>query len=686
MIATTRSAFLLSVHFSMPMLLVCITAAFVPTAAAQQAEIAGAAAVKIHHHPHYESQPHPTTLDATRFVTSRSSDMKLPLPEEADAFTFAVYGDRTGGPPEGIEILKQAVADTNLFEPDLVMTVGDLIQGYNDTAAWMPQMREYKSVMGKLLCPWFPVAGNHDVYFRGDNPPKRHHEKNFEMHFGPLWYAFEHKGSWFVSLFSDEGNPETGEKSFNEPELQRISPEQFTWLKTVLDRAKSSDHIFLFLHHPRWLGGSYGDDWEKVHQALVTAGNVRAVFAGHIHRMRYDGPRDGIEYITLATVGGGQSGLSKDAGFLHHYNLITVRKQQIAMACVPVGEVMDLREVTGTVSEDIQRLAGTPPGFPRRPTVANDGSTSSPTVVELFNPSSQPVEFELSLDPSDSNWIAKPDHIHHTLYSGQRVSVPLKLRSLRFGEKPSYESPQVQVRADYLTKNARYAVKERTYAIPVRFELPQPEVPKQDLALVVREDEYVAVEDLAIDLPNGPMTLECWCKPSSFAQRAGLIAKTQGSEYGIFVNSGVPYFTIHLGGKYVQPIDLGVTMKIGSWQHVAGVFDGQEVRTYLDGKLISRGPGQGTRRTNRLPLVIGANVDGAGGTNSPFDGMIDSVRLSKVARYSGDAFDPQRRLTKDKDTVLLLNFDAFVGPWAYDESSAMAHARRYGEAELAPAD
>ena len=290
--------------------------------------------VQIQTHPHYHPHPHPTTHDAARFVTSRANAMQLPLPEETDAFTFAVFGDRTGGPAEGIEILKKAVADTNLFEPDLVMTVGDLIQGYNDKSAWIPQMQEYKSVMGKLLCPWFPVAGNHDVYFRGQDRPKRHHEANFEMHFGPLWYAFEHKGSWFITLFSDEGNPETGEKSFNEPELQRMSPEQFEWLKSVLQKAKTSDHVFLFLHHPRWLGRNYGDDWEKVHQALVDAGNVRAVFAGHIHRMRYDGPRDGIEYVTLATVGGGQSGLSENAGFLHHYNLVTVRKQQIAMACM----------------------------------------------------------------------------------------------------------------------------------------------------------------------------------------------------------------------------------------------------------------------------------------------------------------------------------------------------------------
>ena len=99
---------------------------------------------------------------------------------------FAVFGDRTGGPAAGISVLREAVADVNLIEPDFVMTVGDLIDGYNETPEWMRQMEEYTSSMDKLLMPWFPVAGNHEVYWRGEGErPAREHEKNYEMHFGP---------------------------------------------------------------------------------------------------------------------------------------------------------------------------------------------------------------------------------------------------------------------------------------------------------------------------------------------------------------------------------------------------------------------------------------------------------------------------------------------------------------------
>jgi len=639
-----------------------------------------------HDHPHYESHPHPTTNDPKRLVTNRTSRVELPLPQEKDAFTFAIFGDRTGGPPEGIEILKKAVADVNLFEPDLVMTVGDMIQGYNETDSWMPQMREYKSVMDELLCPWFPVAGNHDVYYRGENPPPTEHDENYEMHFGPLWYAFKHKNCWFIVLYSDEGHPETGKKTFGDPQAQKMSPEQFEWLKQTLEKTAQADHVFVFLHHPRWLEGGYGDDWEKVHQALVAAGNVRIVFAGHIHRMRYDGPRDGIEYVTLATVGGEQRGLSEGAGYLHHYHVATVRKQQIALACLPVGDVMDVREITGSVSEDIGRIAGSPPTISKEPVVGKDGNSLKPAVVQYSNPASRAIEFEAHVESPDGRWAAHPDHAHGRIDPGQQGLVAISLERLQGEPYDQFAWPELVVRTDYLAEKARIAVRERRLTLPVKMELPKPPQPERDLALEVKEGNYLVVEDALLNVPDGPLTLECWCRGNRFGERVGLLTKTEQSEFGLFVSNGQAGFTIFLDGRYVKSHAEDSVLHVGDWHHLAGVYDGQEVRLYVDGKLLDRQQGSGKRQRNRLPLIIGGDVDSEGSAEDPFDGLIDSVRLSTVARYEGDSFSPQRRLTNDEETALLMNFDGFVGPLAYDESGQDAHGRRVGQPKLQPVE
>src|SRR5688572_33011722 len=73
----------------------------------------------------------PARADSPGIHTDRRSPKILPLPKGDDVFHFIVFGDRTGGPAEGIKVLAQAVEDSNLLDPDLVMTVGDLVNGYN---------------------------------------------------------------------------------------------------------------------------------------------------------------------------------------------------------------------------------------------------------------------------------------------------------------------------------------------------------------------------------------------------------------------------------------------------------------------------------------------------------------------------------------------------------------------------
>ncbi len=627
-------------------------------------------------HLHRHNDKHPAAPDASRFTTSRDAAAILPLPHEEDAFFFVVFGDRTGGPTEGVSVLADAVRDTNLLEPDLVMTVGDLVEGYNTREPWMKQMEEFKGIMDRLICPWFPVPGNHDIYWRGAGAPKGEHEQDYEKNFGPLWYAFEHKNCWFISLYSDEGNPETGEKSISKPESQRMSEEQFNWLRDTLERTKSADHVFLFLHHPRWLKGNYGDDWEKVHQLLRSAGNVTAVFGGHIHRMRSDGPRDGIEYITLATVGGGQSGAVPDAGWLHHILVVTVRKQQVALAAIPVGEVMDVREITGQLADEANLVSNTPATVTGEVVLGSDGSADSVVQVALSNPGTRDIDVTVTPDSDDSRWVFSPDHAHGRIGPGESRTFDFGVRRITPSIDIAYREPVLYVQRELLAPGHRYEVPERAVPIPVAVNLTPPAIPAGEMAMSMSDGPLVVPSD-SINLPDGPITLECWFSAERFAQRTGLLAKTESSDYGIFVNSGRPSWSVFVGDSYLE-LTAGDALSAGTWHHVAGVYDGREARLYVNGKLVASEARAGERRTNSLPLMIGADVDGRGNPTSAFDGLIDSVRLSAKAEYAGESFAPARRAVSTPESVLVLNFDGLVGPWLFDESPRARHPRARG--------
>jgi hypothetical protein len=553
----------------------------------------------------------------------------------------------------------------------------------------MVQMREFKSIMNELLCPWFPVAGNHDVYWRPlDDPAKpfSQHDKDYEMHFGPLWYSFQHKQCNFIVLYSDEGNPETGEKNFSKPDSQRISDEQFAFLQTALERGKSKDHQFIFLHHPRWLGRGYGEDWQqRVHPLLQDTGNVTAVFAGHIHQMRYD-PADGIEYVTLATVGGGQSGKLPEAGYLHQYHLVTVRPEQVAMAAFPVGEAINVREITADLQQQMSTLASQPVEFDRPIRLAEEGSPATTVTAVVSNPADRKVDFTLTPSSADSRWQISPNHVHGRLEPGERRELPFQLTYSSRRIDDAFRGLEFVLAQDYLTETTRYSVPESRTPAPFEldFDWGTPTGPNRALA-VDGQNDSVAIDSSRLALPAGPFTVECWFNAERFGDRVGVLAKTEGSEFSLFASNGRLSGSVHLDGKYRQVASPEPT-PAGSWTHVALVRDAMEIRLYVNGKLAdaSEVDPAWQRTLNTFPLLIAADPSGNGAPMSFFDGLIDEVRVSRGARYR-DAFTPERRLRADDATLVLYNFDQTLGPFHRDAGARRLHVTAQGGAHLTDA-
>lgn len=615
--------------------------------------------------------------------SSRQSTQLLPLPKSDDAFHFIVFGDRTGGPPEGLKVLAQAVKDTNLLDPDLVMTVGDLVNGYCQEDEWATMAQEYRGIMQGLKMPWFPVAGNHDIYWRGPGRPAGEHEASFEKHFGPLWYWFEHKKCAFIVLFSDEGDGTNAARDFTSPPQQAMSAAQRTWLEETLQNTGKLKHAFVFIHHPRWVQKTYpGAHWDEVHNLLKSSGNVRAVFAGHVHRMRYDGNRDGIDYITLATTGGSMPGNYPEAGFVHHMNLVSVRPGGIKVSALPVGTVMDPKKFTPELIAEVEGLRAMPLNL-TNPPIAIDASGHGAGLVEfkVTNPAQAALEITVLPGEYPGEWISTADHLHFVLKSGETKRASFSMIRVKDGFGDTLSAPSVEFLTELVRDDARIPLPSRKVDLPLTLSaLPEDFFrAAENKTLRLDGQSAVRVEMGNKKLPDGPFTVETWVKPNDKSS-GDLISKAEQSEFALNVANNVPGFHAFIDERYTSAIATDA-LPPDKWSHVAGVFDGKSLTLYVNGKPAASVPAAGKRSMNPLPLFIGANPDARSAPTQFFAGALDEVRLSASARYSGN-FEPARAMTRDAQTVYLFHCDKMLGPFLPSDSAGSSYGTFAGKPVL----
>ena len=115
----------------------------------------------------------------------------------------------------------------------------------------------------------------------------------------------------------------------------------------------------------------------------------------------------------------------------------------------------------------------------------------------------------------------------------------------------------------------------------------------------------------------------------------------------------------------VQGLVASTTIQDGERHHIAAVWEPYGSSLYVDGNLLASGD---------IELPKGASEVHIGclaGGREGFDGVIDELRISTVARYHGDFSPEATSLELDNDTFALWHFDTGSGPVAFDEMNRL---------------
>jgi hypothetical protein len=288
----------------------------------------------------------------------------LNLNNDPDTFRFAIVSDRTGG--HRGRVFSQAVEQLNVLQPEFVVSVGDLIEGYTETPERLAaEWKEFQGYVARLQMPFFYVAGNHDV----SNPAQ---VKLWKEKFGRSYYSFTYKNVLFLALDSEQPHGKTG----------GIGMEQLAFVRKTLKETADVRWTFVLVHRPLWDQADLPrNGWLEVEKAL--AGRDYTVFAGHIHRFRKF-VRQGMNYYQLATTGGGSRMRGLPYGEVDQIAWVTMKKD---------GPVIANILLDGVLTEDMRRpvtdeagVAETnrKPTHPARGKVWCDGTPAVGTVVTFF--------------------------------------------------------------------------------------------------------------------------------------------------------------------------------------------------------------------------------------------------------------------------------------------------------------
>lgn len=226
----------------------------------------------------------------------------------------------------------------------------------------------------------------------------------------------------------------------------------------------------------------------------------------------------------------------------------------------------------------------------------------------------------------------------------------------------------ISVHADQISPHpAKVAARRKAIVKRLARQLTGP-LPKMALEFDGRTS-HVRIPTLNYD-GSYPITYEAFATPDAL-NNSIIIGDTQASGAGLAVNDAYNFHAWDGQTYQVAAADQAATrfMRV----HLAATMQDGQLRLFVNGEEQPSSAQITDFVASSLPIVVGASpspekavVDGQ------FKGVIDSVRITKGARYA-ENFDPPAEFAVDEDTVLCLRLDEGGGTRATDTTANKHH-------------
>jgi hypothetical protein len=177
-----------------------------------------------------------------------------------------------------------------------------------------------------------------------------------------------------------------------------------------------------------------------------------------------------------------------------------------------------------------------------------------------------------------------------------------------------------------------------------------------------------------VDLTSGDFTIDMWIRPDSVTGYHGLWQSGTGANiYSAYLIGNKVQLTVNGSTIIFQS---STAISTGVWTMLSFEREGNTHRLYINGTLEETG--STPNRPDDGLFNIGENGFG------DFDGYIDELRVSTVARYTGSSFtEPTSAFSPDALTSVLLHFDGANGSTTIT-NSAFSGTVVIGKARILP--